>query len=40
MISASGNEMLGLTIYLAGEKYDDGTWVEINDNEPYRYALE
>ena len=34
MISASRNEMLGSTIYLAGEKYDDGAWVEIEDAEP------
>ena len=34
MISASRNEMLGSTIYLAGEKYDDGAWVEIDDAEP------
>ena len=34
MISASRNEMLGSTIYLAGEKYDDGDWVEIDDAEP------
>ena len=26
--------MLGSTIYLAGEKYDDGAWVEIEDAEP------
>ena len=31
---ASRNEMLGSTIYLAGEKYDDGDWVEIDDAEP------
>ena len=34
MISASRNEMLGSTIYLAGEKYDNGLWVEIDDAEP------
>lgn len=34
MISASRNEMLGSTIYLAGEKYGDGVWVEIDDAEP------
>ncbi len=34
MISASRNEMLGSTIYLAGEKYADGEWVEIEDAEP------
>ena len=32
--AASRNEMLGSTIYLAGEKYDDGAWVEIEDAEP------
>ena len=34
MISASRNEMLGSTIYLAGEMYVDGDWVEIEDAEP------
>ena len=34
MLSASRNEMLGSTIFLAGEKYDDGNWVEIEDAEP------
>ena len=34
MLSASRNEMIGSTIYLAGEKYDDGEWVEIDDAEP------
>ena len=34
MISASRNEMLGSTIYLAGEKYDNDKWVEIEDAEP------
>ncbi len=34
MISASRNEMLGSTIFLAGEKYADGAWVEIEDAEP------
>ena len=34
MISASRNEMLGSTIYLAGEKYLEGDWVEIEDAEP------
>ena len=29
MISASRNEMLGSAIYLAGEMYADGEWVEI-----------
>ena len=39
MISASRNEMLGSTIYLAGEKYDDGDWVEIDDAEPCPICL-
>ena len=34
MLSASRNEMLGSTIFLAGEKYDDDGWVEIEDAEP------
>lgn len=34
MISASRNEMLGSTIYLAGEMYADDQWVEIEDAEP------
>ncbi|SDA66542.1 dCMP deaminase family protein [Methanobrevibacter millerae] len=34
MISASRNEMLGSTIFLAGEMYADGAWVEIEDAEP------
>lgn len=34
MISASRKEMIGSTIYLAGEKYVDGAWVEIEDAEP------
>ena len=34
MVSASRNEMLGSTIYLAGEMYVDGDWAEIEDAEP------
>ncbi len=34
MLSASRNEMIGSTIYIAGEKYDDGKGVEIDDTEP------
>lgn len=34
MLSASRNEMIGSTIFLAGEMYDDGNWVEIEDAEP------
>ena len=34
MISARRNDMLGATIYLAGEKSVDGDWVEIEDAEP------
>lgn len=34
MISASRNEMLGSTIYLAGEKYENGIWKDIEDAEP------
>ena len=34
MISASRKEMLGSSIYLAGEMYHDGTWIEIKDAEP------
>ena len=39
MISASRNEMLGSTIYLAGEMYVDGEWVEIMDAEPCPICL-
>ena len=28
------NKMLGSTIYLSGEMYADGEWVEIEDAEP------
>ena len=34
MISASRKEMLGGTIYLAGEMFKDDTWIEIMDAEP------
>jgi dCMP deaminase len=34
MISASRNEMLGSTIFLAGEMSVDGEWVDIEDAEP------
>ena len=34
MLSASRNEMIGSTIFLAGEKYDNGKWAEIDDAEP------
>ena len=34
MISARRKDMLGSTIFLAGEKYDDGVWVDIDDAEP------
>ena len=34
MISARRKDMLGATIYLAGEKSVDGDWVEIEDAEP------
>ncbi|WP_407463058.1 dCMP deaminase family protein [Methanobrevibacter sp.] len=34
MISASRKEMLGGTIYLAGDMYKDGEWIEILDAEP------
>ena len=34
MISARRKDMLGAVIYLAGEKSEDGNWVEIEDAEP------
>ena len=34
MISASRNEMIGSTIYLAGEMFVDDSWIEIEDAEP------
>ena len=34
MISARRKDMLGATIYLAGEKSVDGNWVELLDAEP------
>ena len=34
MISARRKDMLGATIYLAGEMSVDGDWVEIEDAEP------
>ena len=34
MISAKRNEMIGSTIYLAGEMYKDGSWLEIEDARP------
>ena len=34
MISASRNEMLGSTIFLAGEMSVNGDWVDIEDAEP------
>lgn len=34
MISARRKDMLGATIYLAGEKSVDGKWVELLDAEP------
>ena len=34
MISASRNEMIGATIYLAGEMFKDDSWFEIEDAEP------
>lgn len=34
MISASRNEMIGATIYLAGEMFKDDAWLEIEDAEP------
>ena len=34
MISASRKEMLGGTIYLAGEMFKDGSWIELIDAEP------
>ena len=34
MISARRKDMLGATIYLAGEKSVDGEWVELLDAEP------
>lgn len=34
MISASRKEMIGAVLYLAGEMYKDGTWIEIEDAKP------
>lgn len=34
MISARRKDMLGASIYLAGEMYKDGEWFEIEDAEP------
>ena len=34
LISARRKDILGATIYLAGEKSADGDWVEIEDAEP------
>lgn len=34
MISASRNEMLGATLYLAGEMFKEDEWIEIKDAEP------
>ena len=34
MISASRNEMIGSTIYLAGEMFANDSWIEIENAEP------